>query len=192
MTSRVSPGGLAALYDIKPDLKTYGKYLGGGLAFGAFGGRADILALYDPRTPGCLAHSGTFNNNTLVMHAGYTGLTQVYTPEVCTAFNAVGNSLRERLSEVTKGTKMCFTGVGTILGSHFTNEGLHTLKNTDDAQEVGLLKDLFWYEMLEDGFWGTRRGNISLILGTPQEELDRFVERVAAFLERHRDLVSLP
>jgi glutamate-1-semialdehyde 2,1-aminomutase len=190
MTSRVSPGGLAALYGVKPDLKTFGKYLGGGLAFGAFGGRGDIMALYDPRLGGSLAHSGTFNNNTLVVHAGYVGLAKVYTPDVCVAFNAVGDRLRERLAEVTKGTKLCFTGVGTVLASHFTDVGLQEIQREGEAPEVGMLKDLFWYEMMEDGFWITRRGNIALILGTPQSELDRFVDSVASFLERHAEITA--
>jgi glutamate-1-semialdehyde 2,1-aminomutase len=189
MTSRTSPGGLAGLYGLNPDLKTFGKYLGGGLAFGCFGGRGDIMALYDPRAGGCLAHSGTFNNNTLVLHAGYTGLTQVYTPEVCLEFNSAGEKLRARLAEVTKGTKMCFTGIGTILASHFTEPGLQAIQREGEAPEIGELKDLFWYEMLEDGFWITRRGNIALILGTPQGELDRFIGCVAAFLERHKDIL---
>ena len=40
MTSRLSTGGLQQVLGIAPDLTTFGKYLGGGLAFGAFGGRA--------------------------------------------------------------------------------------------------------------------------------------------------------
>lgn len=191
MTSRTSPGGLAAVYGLKPDLKSFGKYLGGGLAFGAFGGRADIMALYDPRLNGRLAHSGTFNNNTLVTHAGYIGLTKVFTPEVCIKFSAAGDQLRERLREVTKGTKMCFTGIGSIMASHFTDEGVQTIDREGEVREVQALKDLFWYEMLEDSFWVTRRGSIALILGTPQEELDRFVDCVAKFLERHREITSV-
>jgi glutamate-1-semialdehyde 2,1-aminomutase len=45
MTSRLSPGGIAGKLDLEPDLKTFGKYLGAGLAIGAFGGRADVMAV---------------------------------------------------------------------------------------------------------------------------------------------------
>ncbi|CAN8101990.1 unnamed protein product [Discula destructiva] len=193
MTSRVAPGGLAELYHVKPDLKTMGKYLGGGLAFGAFGGRADIMSVFDPRPdamhPMHLTHHGTFNNNTLAMHAGHAGLTKVYTPDVCRALNAQGDWLRAQLAAVTKSTKMCFTGVGAILGSHFTEEGLQTLQRS--AAEDWTLKDLFFFEMMEDGFWLTRRGSYCLVLGTPQEELERFVECVAAFLDKHSGIVRV-
>jgi glutamate-1-semialdehyde 2,1-aminomutase len=189
MTSRVAPGGLASLYTIHPDMKSFGKYLGGGLAFGAFGGRAEIMAVFDPRrsVPAPLTHHGTFNNNTLAMHVGHTGLTQIYTPEICKAFNDRGNALLIQLKEVTAGTKMCFTGIGTVLASHFTDAGLQTLDR--EAREDWALKELFWLEMMEDGFWLTKRGSIALILGTPSAELDRFVASVAAFLERHEHLV---
>ncbi|KAI1074851.1 pyridoxal phosphate-dependent transferase [Whalleya microplaca] len=189
MTSRITPGGLAALRGLKPDLKTFGKYLGGGLSFGAFGGRADVMSVYDPRQGNSLGHHGTFNNNSLSLNVGYAGLTQIYTPEVCTAFNEMGDELRTRLEGVTKGTKMCFTGVGTLMASHFSQSGQQTVLSEDDIEEDWLLKDLFWFEMMEAQFWITRRGSISLMLGTPRSELDRFVDCVSAFLERHRSLL---
>lgn len=201
MTSRVAPGGLAAIHDLHPDMKSFGKYLGGGLAFGAFGGRADIMATYDPRpqaetttnststatSPPFLTHHGTFNNNTLAMYAGHAGLTEIYTPNVCTAFNAMGDALLRDLAAVTTGTKMCFTGVGAVLGSHFTAGGLQTIER--ETAEDWTLKELFWFEMMEAGFWTTRRGSIALCLGTPASELRRFVACVEAFLGRHASLV---
>ena len=81
MTSRLAPGGLQSVRGVKPDLTTLGKYIGGGMSFGAFGGRAEIMDLFDPRRPDALPHAGTFNNNVLTMSAGLTGLTEVYTPE---------------------------------------------------------------------------------------------------------------
>jgi glutamate-1-semialdehyde 2,1-aminomutase len=191
MTSRLAPGGFAQLYGLEPDLKSYGKYLGGGITFGAFGGRKDILDIYDPRKPNALMHGGTFNNNTLVVYAGHAGLTQVYTPDICKKFNEMGDQFREKLLKVTKGTKMCFTGMGSLLASHFTESGAQSIERKCDEPEIEELKDIFWYEMLEEGFWPVRRGNICLILGTPQEELDRFVDCVEAFLQRHAALVKV-
>lgn len=200
MTSRLAPGGLAELYQLRTDLRTLGKYLGGGLAFGAFGGRADIMSAYDPRPSAAthprqstlntsIAPHGTFNNSTLAMYAGHAGLTQAYTPEICRELNAQGDWLRNELASVTKGTKMCFTGLGAILGSHFTEQGLQALSK--DTDEDWTLKQLFWFEMMEAGFWLTRRGLYSLVLGTPKEELSRFVNRVSAFLDRHQALVRV-
>lgn len=73
MTSRLHPGGLAAATGVTPDLKTLGKYIGGGMSFGAFGGRADIMDQFDPTRPGRCPHAGTFNNNTLTMTQAGSG-----------------------------------------------------------------------------------------------------------------------
>ena len=94
MTSRLAPGGLQSVVGVKPDLTTFGKYIGGGMSFGAFGGRAEIMDLFDPRRPDALPHAGTFNNNVLTMTAGLAGLTEVYTPEAAVALNARGETLR--------------------------------------------------------------------------------------------------
>jgi glutamate-1-semialdehyde 2,1-aminomutase len=115
MTSRVGPSGLQAVLGLKPDLTTFGKYLSGGLAFGAFGGRGDIMAIYDPRLPNSLADSG----NTLVMHAGYIGLSEIWKPEVAVEFNHLGDYFRAELEKVSKGTKMSVTGRGAM--SAFTS-----------------------------------------------------------------------
>ncbi|CAG9939195.1 unnamed protein product [Clonostachys rosea f. rosea IK726] len=191
MTSRMSTNGLAHLRGLKPDLKTLGKYLGGGLAFGAFGGREDIMAIFDPRSPGSVSHSGTFNNNTLVTRTGYVGLTEIYTPERAQAFTNDGEDLRRRLNEATKGTRVCFTGVGTLMTAHFPVDGNRDFIRADSVEEVAALRDLFWYEMLDQGFWLARRGFMALILETPPAEFDRFIEAVRHFILKYKEFVSL-
>ncbi|KAF2199025.1 glutamate-1-semialdehyde 2,1-aminomutase [Delitschia confertaspora ATCC 74209] len=191
MTSRLAPGGLQEIVGLKPDITTLGKWLGGGITFGAFGGREDMMQVYDPRVQGGLAHSGTFNNNTLGMAAGHAGLSQVYTADVAVEFNKTGDKFRKKLQEVSKGTKMTVTGLGTILGIHWLVDGRKELRTLEDRREDKGLLELFWLEMLEDGFWITQRGSLALILGTPEGELDRFVEVVKKFLEKYKTLVEV-
>jgi glutamate-1-semialdehyde 2,1-aminomutase len=193
MTSRLAPQGLGVEMGLEPDLVTMGKYLGGGLAFGAFGGREEVMRVYDPRVEGSLAHSGTFNNNTLAMCTGYAALKEVFTEEVCVEFNEKGERFRERLRGVSKGTRLSFTGRGSLIGLHFTEDGVEEIACGEDIKDKGRadLRDLFWFEMLEAGFWTTRRGFIAMILVTPDEELDRFVDVVGEFLERHRDIMAV-
>ncbi|RMZ69157.1 glutamate-1-semialdehyde 21-aminomutase [Pyrenophora seminiperda CCB06] len=190
-TSRLAPGGLQELEALKPDITTLGKWLGGGITFGAFGGREDIMRVYDPREKNSLGHSGTFNNNTLGMTAGYTGLAHVYTPEACRDFNAMGDRLRQRLQELSHGTKMTVTGRGTIMAIHFLHDGKKELRTYRDRNEDVDLTMLFWLEMVEAGFWAAQRGSIAVIFGTPWEELEKFVGCVSAFLERYKHFVVL-
>jgi glutamate-1-semialdehyde 2,1-aminomutase len=74
MTSRLSYHGYSDKIGIRPDLMTIGKWVGGGMSFGAFGGRDDIMNIFDPRL-GKVEHAGTFNNNVMSMSAGIAGCT---------------------------------------------------------------------------------------------------------------------
>lgn len=149
------------------------------------------MAAFDPRLPNALSHSGTFNNNTLVMHAGHAGLTKIYTPEAAVNHTKVGDALRERLNEVTKNTKMCFTGMGTIMAIHFPKNGTRVIERAGEVEEEMALMDLFWFEMLEQGFWIAKRGFMALVLETPQQELDRFLGCVEDFVIKYKSLLSL-
>src|SRR3546814_14048976 len=101
MTSRLTPEGLHGVLGIRPDLVTLGKYLGGGLSFGAFGGRADILERFAPRRPDAWPHAGTFNHNVFTMSAGLPGLTQRYTPQRAAMLTAAGVRPRGRRQQDT-------------------------------------------------------------------------------------------
>ncbi|KAJ5332492.1 hypothetical protein MYU51_019107 [Penicillium brevicompactum] len=195
MTSRLAPGGLKETLDVEPDLITLGKYLGGGLPFGAFGGRRDIMDVFNPLTPGALVHSGTFQNNTLMLHAGFAGLTEVYSPEVAQAFNARGDELRQRLQELFAGTKLCVTGRGSLMCIHATQTGLlpeHIdCKDTVAAVEATDLKELFWLELVNAGFWVQSRGSITLSIVMPALITDTFVSAVREFCRKHTTLISV-
>jgi glutamate-1-semialdehyde aminotransferase len=79
VTMRLHPGGYQGKTGVLPDLTALGKLIGGGLPIGAFGGRADIMNLYDPARPGGFHHSGTFNGNPLTMAAGIASVTDADT-----------------------------------------------------------------------------------------------------------------
>jgi len=159
MISRLAPGGLQSILGLKPDLTVFGKYLGG---------REDIMAVYDPRSLKSLVHSGTFNNNALAMRVGYVGLSRIWAPEVAVAFNAFGDRFREDLQRVAKGTKMSVTGQGALNAIHFSDDGTTEITCVEDIEENWALKDLFYIEMMGDGFWLTE-GEYSLDLGDTEE-----------------------
>jgi glutamate-1-semialdehyde 2,1-aminomutase len=182
MTSRLAPGGRQQALRIRPDLTTLGKYIGGGLSFGAFGGRRDVMALFDPRTPGHLGHAGTFNNNVLSMAAGIAGLGRVYTPEVSVALNARGDRLRERLNTVCRdgGVALQFSGLGSLMSLHPT--ALEIERGEDLPADGQAVRDLFFFAMLEQGFYLARRGFVVLSLPLTDDDLDRFAAAVARFV----------
>jgi len=149
------------------------------------------MAVFDPRSPRALPHSGTFNNNTLTMRAGYAGLKHVYTPQVAKELNARGQTTMEKLRAISEGTQLCFTGRGSLICSHFIADGSSQIRSIADLKENETLKELFWLHMIENGFWVARRGSLALSIGVPQAELDRFVSCTKQFLALHWDEVAL-
>ncbi|TME91296.1 MAG: aspartate aminotransferase family protein, partial [Chloroflexi bacterium] len=120
---RVAPGGAQELYGVMPDLTTLGKIIGGGLPVAAFGGRADVMELLDPRRKPNLAQGGTYNGNPLGMAAGLAAMTEL-TPDVYQDLNRKGARVCEQLTEVlaTHGVRAQVNGVGSLFAIHFTDQ----------------------------------------------------------------------
>ena len=189
MTSRLAPGGRQQAVGIMPDLCTLGKYLGGGMSFGAFGGRRDVMAQFDPRRPGALPHAGTFNNNVVTMAAGIAGLTRVFTPAAAEALNARGDALRGRLNALCRdrGASFQFTGIGSLMSAHATARPIR--KPADAAAADAAVEGLLFFDLLARGVYIARKGFIALSLPIGDAEIDHFVDAVADFLDSRKDLV---
>ncbi len=189
MTSRLSGGGRQALLGLSPDLTTLGKYFGGGLSFGAFGGRADVMEQFDPRRADALGHAGTFNNNALTMAAGLAGLTQVLTPTALDVLNQRGERLREQLNEVFRrhAVGLQFTGLGSVMQLHATDRPLRSaadLAGTDDR-----VKALLFFDLLERGIFLARRGLVALSLPFGDAQAEEFVAALEAVVAARSSLL---
>ena len=189
ITSRLSTGGLQARLGVTPDLTALGKYLGGGSSFGAFGGRADLMDRFDPASPDCLYHSGTFNNDVLTMAAGHAGLTEVLSAEALAALNARGEALRGALSAyfADQGLAMTATGLGSLMAIHFRPGPIAA--PADLEGEDPRLKQLFHLAMLARGIYLSPRGMLALSLPMGAAETDALLEAVGAFVEDYGPLL---
>jgi glutamate-1-semialdehyde 2,1-aminomutase len=181
MTSRLSTGGMQKLLEIRPDLTTLAKFVGGGLSFGAFGGRADLMSRFDPSRPDAFQHGGTFNNDVLTMAAGAAGLTRVLTADEIARLNRLGDRLRDRLcSAGTERVPLHATGHGSLVGIHFTDGPVRSEADVPDAPE---LRALLHLHMLERGFSYGRRGFIALSLPLGEAEIDAFAAAAEEFVD---------
>ena len=190
MTSRISAGGLQAKLAVVPDMTTLGKYIGGGMSFGAFGGRREIMSRFDPRRADAWAHAGTFNNNVLTMAAGVAAMSSVYTPDAAEQLTARGDCLRDRLNTIgrQRGLPVQVTGAGSILAMHFKTK---PIRRPADAKETPAeVRGLFHLEMLRSGYYLARRGFISLSLPLVTADYDGFAAAFEGFLDEHRTLLS--
>ena len=180
MTSRLSTGGLQLALGITPDLTTFGKYLGGGLAFGAFGGRAELMGRFDPSRADALPHAGTFNNAVLTMAAGTAGL-GIYTQAEVERLNALGDRLRDRLNAYAAANEIEFTatGYGSLVGLHFARG---PVRRRSDLPRRAELQALLHLHLLEQGYTYARRGFIALSLPLGEREIDGFAAAVESAL----------
>ncbi|KAK4494260.1 hypothetical protein PRZ48_014558 [Zasmidium cellare] len=195
MTSRShSGGGIQSQLpmELRPDLTSLGKYIGGGMSFGAFGGKRSIMDIFDPRHPDSIKHAGTFNNNVLTMAAGRVGLEQVFTPYRAQQLHATGDKLRQRLQDIGRGTLMKVTGVGSIMGIHFTRTVLEDIKSHKDIVDSdATLSNLLHLFLLDRGFYIARRGFIALSLALTESDLDGFAKTVQDFVTEHRQILGV-
>jgi glutamate-1-semialdehyde 2,1-aminomutase len=197
MTSRLSPSGLQGLLGIAPDMTTFGKYLGGGLTFGGFGGTAEILDRFDPRRAASLSHAGTYNNNVLTMAAGLAGLTEVLSEAEIRRVNALGDRLRSNLNDMLarQDVPMLATGVGSLVGLHFTRRKA-VRSNADLATDAGgaarrdQLQKLMHLDLLEAGYYIARRGYLSLSLPMGEAEIDGLCAAVEEIVSVRRNLIA--
>lgn len=184
MTSRLGPGGMQGRLGVRPDLTTFGKYLGGGFSFGAFGGAEHLMGRYDPYRPDALAHAGTFNNNVTSMAAGLAGLTHLFTPAAAERLTARGEALKAAVNSAAEAADVPvrMTGFGSMLGLHPTDR---PIARPDDVPEAKSARALLHLALIARGIYIARRGYVSLSL--PQDEADdaAFAAAVAEAVATH-------
>lgn len=142
ITFRLDAGGLQGALEVVPDLTSFGKIIGGGLPVGAFGGRADVMATYDPSRAGAIAHSGTYNGNATTMAAGLATLAR-FDAAAVQALNATGDALCARLNAAIAraGVAAVVTGYGSLMQLHLTAPPVTT-------PEAGARADLRWVRLM--------------------------------------------
>ena len=157
---------------ITPDMTSFGKYIGGGLTFGAFGGKAEVMSRFDPREAGHFGHAGTFNNNVLTMQAAIAGMSEVFTEQAAVEINAEGHLLRQRLNGAIEARNLPaqVTGFGSMMMFHPTDAELTGPADTDAAPREA--RALFHLEMMARAHYVSRRGMMVLSLPMGPDEFD--------------------
>ncbi|MFL5755531.1 MAG: aspartate aminotransferase family protein, partial [Chloroflexota bacterium] len=112
---RVGYGGAQGRFGVRPDLTTLGKIIGGGYPLAAFGGRADVMEIFDARRSGAVSHGGTFNGSPVAAAAGLATLREL-TPDVYPRLERLGERLRSAIAGVfvARGLVARVTAVGSL------------------------------------------------------------------------------
>lgn len=148
---RVHPGGAQTLYNIKPDLTTLGKVIGGGLPVGAYGGRREIMQMVAPVGP--MYQAGTLSGNPLAMVTGIEMLRSLQEPAVWERLELAGQKLMEGLSLAAEESHITisYSRIGTMFGFFFTEGPVinwATAKQADTKRFAA-----FFQAMLENGVY---------------------------------------
>ncbi len=174
---RVAPGGAQQVYGVIPDLTTMGKIIGGGLPVAAFGGRADVMELLDPRRQPNLAQGGTYNGNPLGMAAGLAALREL-TPDVYEELNRKGARVRDQLSEVfsSHGVAAQVNAAGSLFAIHFTDRPVVDYRSKATGN-LAITQDFFLGLVNNGALLAPRAmGAISTAMG--EEDIQAFVDAV--------------
>jgi len=148
---RVHKGGAQTLYNIKPDLTTLGKVIGGGLPVGAYGGKKEIMQLVAPLGP--MYQAGTLSGNPLAMSAGVAALNLIRGDEVWRKLEQAAGRLEAGIRDAAQkaGLPIQQTRVGTMFTNFFSETkpvDWNTVK-VADKEKFGK----FFQKMLENGVY---------------------------------------
>ncbi|MBI4573719.1 MAG: aspartate aminotransferase family protein [candidate division NC10 bacterium] len=179
---RLSRGGAQALFGLRPDLTTFGKIIGGGFPVGAFGGRRDIMALFDSSSGRArIPHAGTFNGNPITMAAGMATLEQL-TESAFAWLNGTGDRLRLRLRELGErsGVPMQVTGIGSMFKIHFSASPVRDYRSAQQASHT--IHEALFFFGLNRGLYLSSGGRCCLSTAMGDAEVDTYLAAVEEFL----------
>jgi glutamate-1-semialdehyde 2,1-aminomutase len=176
VTLRLNEGGYQAVAGVTPDLTAMGKIIGGGFAVGAFGGRREVMDVFDPNRQGSIGHSGTFNGHSQTMRAGIASLGQQLAKGFDDAFAEAG---------IVGQT----TSVGSLVQVHWQ---LGAIANMSDVERgfkaAGDLPYLLHLELMNRGLYAAARGEYNTSTVMTQADVERAVmlfNEVLHYLKPH-------
>ena len=149
---RLALGGAQEILEVKADIVTYGKVIGGGLPVGAFGGRAEIMNFLAPDGP--VYQAGTLSGNPIAMSAGYAMLKHLRSnPNIYTSLNDKTAYLRSGMEKVLKKSNLPYqiNSIGSMISLHFTDNPVVNFE-TAKAGDNSHFKNYF-HGMLSNGVY---------------------------------------
>lgn len=215
MSSRLGWSGCSATLDVRGDIVTLGKYVGGGMTFGAFGGRRSIMELFDPAKNN-LFHPGTYNNNVFSMNAGMVGL-DIYDKAEVERLNRLGDKLKKAVQQILMNESIYPRSVTNNSAELIETDSFEQETQIQIASSVLPIKlpsmfitgrgsmlnirfsgsdalswqALFYHHMLARNIYIATRGYTPLNLCLSNDDVERYVEAIQEFVREHKShLVS--
>ena len=151
---RVAHGGPQQRYGYAADLTTLGKIIGGGFPVGAFGGRRDVMAVFDPTSSSDkrVAHGGTFNANPVTMVAGYESMAML-PPAEYDRLAILGQRVRTGLADLleTRGISWQVAGQASLFKLHPHPRTVTDYRTSLLAPDEQATMERFYHAMFAEG-----------------------------------------
>jgi glutamate-1-semialdehyde 2,1-aminomutase len=183
ITLRLAAGGFQEVLGVSPDLTTMGKIIGGGLPVGAFGGREEVMGVFDPRLPDHLHHSGTFNGNLMTMAAGRVAL-DLLTRDEIERINALGRRLAgglHRLFAQRPELGGVVTNCGSLVHVNFETEG--EVRKYSDLNLDSLVMAAFHLAALDEGVYFAPRCFMNTSTAMDEQVIDDVLDACSRAME---------
>jgi glutamate-1-semialdehyde 2,1-aminomutase len=144
---RVGIGGAQVKYDVRPDLTTLGKIIGGGLPIGAFGGRREIMEQIAPQGP--VYQAGTYSGNPLSLAAGMATIEWLHAkPELYRELDEMSRDLEESICDKAGGS---FVRLGSMFKYFFRASPPNNYREVKECDTAAFT--VFWKKMLDSGIF---------------------------------------
>lgn len=172
---RVAYGGAQEYYGVSPDLTCLGKLIGGGFPLGVFGGRGDVMAMFDPsRGSPQIPHPGSYNANPISLVAGATAL-ELLTDEAIRLLNRQGESLRQQVRTAFEdvGLPAQVTGLGSLFAIHLTPQPVKSYRDTMQADAD--LRHRIFLGLFKEGVLIDPRGVGCVSTAIEEAEVEQFI-----------------
>lgn len=184
ITFRLGYRGAQGLWEIDPDLTTLGKIMGGGFPVGAIGGRAEVMAVFDPRHgKPALPHGGTFSANPVTMRAGLAAM-ELLDEAAFKHLDAIGDAVRDGINMAFRrhGVPGRAVGLGSLLRIHFSEREIRDYRSAYVTEQEARRQAVFNRGLLNRGILAASNGLMALSTPMTSADTDAIVAAVDASL----------
>ncbi|MEM0052980.1 MAG: aspartate aminotransferase family protein [Nitrososphaeria archaeon] len=190
---RLAPGGGQEVLNVKPDLTTFGKAIGGGeFPVGAVGGKTEIMELMNhikyPKRSENVVQGGTYSGNPLVMRAGYEAMKEYKKGIIYDHINKLGERLKKGLQEILEKNdiKGYVAGLGSMVKLHFLKEqvkqyNLQTLLSKSNKE----IEKKYFYHLISNSILAMAPGKVHFFISYPHtcEDIDNLITVTENFIK---------
>jgi glutamate-1-semialdehyde 2,1-aminomutase len=185
---RIGFEGASGVYEIAPDIITFGKIIGGGMPVGAYDASASIMAAVSPEGP--VYQAGTLSGNPVAMAAGIAQLTECLRPDFYHHLQQKTDRLVDGIKEhvKSKGYEISIYNIGSIFWFAFSDMTHLTRADQIDSNKMTLFSKVYHY-LLEHGIYFGPSGYEVGFVSEAHSEKD--IEKTIAIMNRAFDRLSI-